>query len=436
MTKLLHRPLKAFAIYALIILAVSIPVYAWVVDYIWVNELDENNWLTLQHTKEKLEKQHFEAEELELVNRLWGQVQPGITISPAPQKQAFQDSVYEVIRPNEYDTDNGEDRFRGLKSSIELNGKPYFITIETNVEESDETFMAITLVTAGFLVILVLGFMVLNRKISKSSWQPFYQTLLNLRAFDLSRSKGLELEDTNILEFQELNESLQKLVERNLAVYQQQKAFTENASHELQTPIALLKSKLDLLLQEKGISPEISEIINGIEAPLSRLSRINKNLLLLAKVENQQFEQQEDIDIKSAIEFCISLFEDYAENEQISIYNDIQESYTIQANPFLLETLLNNLFSNAIRHNVENGSIILKLANGTLSIYNSGNSALNQDSLFKRFSSSTSNKVSSGLGLAIVSEVAKQYGWQISYAFEKDHHIFSVNFWNSDFLPN
>lgn len=436
MTKLLNRPLKVFVIYALIILAISIPVYAWVVDYIWVNELDENNWLTLQHTKEKLRNQHFEKEELEIVNRLWGQVQPGISISPAGQKQVFQDSIYQVIRPNEYDTDNGEDRFRGLKSYAEIGGKPYFITIETNVEESDETFMAITLVTAGFLVILVLGFIVLNRRISKSSWQPFYQTLLNLRAFDLSRSKGLELEDTNIREFKELNDSLQKLVERNLAVYQQQKAFTENASHELQTPIALLKSKLDLLLQEKKIGPEISEIISGIEAPLSRLSRINKNLLLLAKVENQQFAEQEDIDVKAAMAFCISLFEDYANNKQIRIYNEIHESYILQANPFLLETLLNNLFSNAIRHNVENGSIILKLENGILSLHNSGTTALNEDSLFKRFASSTENKISSGLGLAIVKEVARQYGWQVSYSFESNHHIFSINFWNSNFLPN
>ncbi len=428
MTKLLDRPLKAFAIYALIILVISIPVYAWVVDFIWVNELDENNWLTLQHTKEKLENQHFEEEELEIVNRLWGQVQPGISISPAPQKQAFQDSVYEVIRPNIYDTDNGEDRFRGLKSYAEINGKPYFIVIETNVEESDETFMAITLVTATFLVILVLGFIILNRRISKSSWQPFYQTLLKLRAFDLSRSKGLELEDSNIQEFRELNESLQKLVERNLAVYQQQKAFTENASHELQTPIALLKSKLDLLLQEKEISPEISEIINGIEAPLSRLSRINKNLLLLAKVENQQFESQEEIDIKSAMAFCITLFEDYAENQRIAIYNDIRESHLIQANPFLLETLLNNLFSNAIRHNEEGGSIFLKLANGRLSIHNSGKAPLDESSLFERFSSSTKNKVSSGLGLAIVKEIAKQYNWQVSYRFENKLHVFSVNF--------
>lgn len=436
MTKLLHRPLKAFAIYALVILIISIPVYVYVVDRIWVHELDENNWLTLQHTKEKLQSQQFKDEELAMISRLWGEVHPGITISRTDRKAIVKDSVYQVIRPNEYDTENGKDRFRGLKSYVKINGQTYFITIETNVEESDETFLAIALVTAGFLIVLVLGFMLLNRKIAKSSWQPFYNTLDQLRSFDLSRSKKLELENNNILEFQELNESLQKLVERNLAVYQQQKAFTENASHELQTPIALLKSKLDLLLQEKGISPEISEIINSIEAPLSRLSRINKNLLLLAKVENQQFEEQEDIDIRSAMAFCISLFEDYAQNEQIEVHNHIQESYFVQANPFLLETLLNNLFSNAIRHNLKNGSIILKLENGILTILNSGQVALDENSLFQRFSSSTASKVSSGLGLAIVSEVAKQYGWQVSYAFEKGHHIFSVNFWNSNFLPN
>jgi prenyltransferase beta subunit len=137
MTKLLNRPLKAFTIYSLIILLISVPVYVLVVDYIWVSELDENNWLTLQHTKEKLKSRNFTEDDIEKINQIWGALQPGVSIIKKHATQHLQDSVYEVQRLNVYDTDDGEDRFRGLKSFIEINGLAYQITIETNVEESD-----------------------------------------------------------------------------------------------------------------------------------------------------------------------------------------------------------------------------------------------------------------------------------------------------------
>jgi hypothetical protein len=115
MTKLLNRPLKAFALYALLVLLISVPVYVLVVDYIWTSELDENNWLTLEHTKQRLQTKQFTPAEIENINHIWGELQPGVSIVRAENKISFQDSVYEAIRPNEYDEDDGEDRFRGLK---------------------------------------------------------------------------------------------------------------------------------------------------------------------------------------------------------------------------------------------------------------------------------------------------------------------------------
>ena len=428
MTKLLNRPLKAFALYALIILLISIPVYVLVVDYIWTSELDEHNWLTLQHTKQRLKSKQFSAAEIENINHIWGELQPGVSIVKTESKVSLQDSVYETIRPNEFDKDDGEDRFRGLKSYIEINGDTYILTIETNVEESDETFAAIAVVTLLFFVILIVGFILLNRRIAAKSWNSFYQTLSSLKSFELSKDTTIHLPDSDILEFREMNQSLQQLITKSVSAFQQQKSFTENASHELQTPIALLKSKLDLLIQEKNISPEISEILNSIDAPLSRLSRINKNLLLLAKVENHQYGAKERIDLKDYIESTITLFEDYLDEKQLQLSNGVSESILVNANSFLIETLIHNLFSNAIRHTPKGGQITLSYRQGLFKVINSGKERLDKSKLFERFSSTTKDKVSSGLGLAIIHEIAKKYGWLVTYDFESGFHIFSVRF--------
>lgn len=428
MTKLLNKPLKAFALYVLIILLISIPAYVLVIDYIWTSELDENNWLTLQHTRQRLQSKEFTQAEIENINQVWGELQPGVSIAKAKGRIALQDSVYEILRPNFFDEDDGEDRFRGLKSFVEINGQPYVITIETNVEETDETFAAVAVVTLLFFVILILGFILLNRRIAEQTWRPFYHTLSSLKSFELTKDSSINLPESDIQEFQEMNQSLLQLIKNNVDAYQQQKAFTENASHELQTPIALLKSKMDLLIQQRGVSPEISEILNSIQAPLARLSRINKNLLLLAKVENHQYSLIEQVDIREFMESYIRLFEDYLDDKQLQLSIKAEGSLIIRANSFLVETLIHNLFSNAIRHTPESGKIEIFCSENTLQVKNTGNESLDQTRLFERFSTTAKEQVSSGLGLAIVREVANKYQWKVSYHFESGFHVFRVSF--------
>lgn len=428
MTRLLNKPLKAFALYAMIILVISIPVYVLVIDYIWKSELDENNWLTLQHTKQNLQSKQFTPVEIENINQIWGELQPGVSIVKAENTIFFKDSIYEVIRPNVYDEDDGKDRFRSLKSLVQLNGEPYILTIETNVEESDETFAAVALITLLFFVILIFGFILLNKRIAAKTWYSFYQTLSSLKSFELSKDSAIYLPESDIQEFQELNQSLHYLIANNVNTYQQQKSFIENASHELQTPIALLKSKMDLLIQQKDISPEIRELVNSIAAPLSRLSRINKNLLLLAKVENHQYSNQEQLDIKEFIETGIILFEDYLNEKQFELSNHLTKSLVVNANSFLLETLIYNLLSNTIRHTQKGGKINIYSNENSIVISNSGKESLDHTQLFKRFSSTTKDKISSGLGLAIIQEIANKYEWKVLYSFESGFHIFSVSF--------
>ncbi|MFC5624213.1 sensor histidine kinase [Algoriphagus winogradskyi] len=426
MIKLLDKPFKAFTIYAMVILLVSIPLYFLVVDWIWVTEIDDNHEIIMERIENRFEQAHVSGHDLETILHTWNTLQPSSSIMAISENITRQDSIYEVTKYNEYE---GEwDRFRGLQTVIQIDKKPYLLNIETNVEEAYETIFAIGLVTVVLYGILVFGFIQLNRKISKSVWDPFESTLNKLKSFDLSMSKEVSFEPTDIEEFDALNRTISKLISENVSAYNQQKAFVANASHELQTPIALLKSKLDMLFQDEKLSSEQSELVNAIQIPLARLTRVNKNLLLLARIDNSKFSDISEIDFAEKVEKSEELLQDYIVEKQLDFHKKALGKCVFLCSKFLAETVVNNLLSNAIRHTSKNGEVSVEWDETGFSFKNSGNEALNQDLLFKRFSISTTETTNSGLGLAIVKEICKQNGWDINYNFLDHFHIFSVRF--------
>lgn len=427
MNKLLHKPFKAFTIYALLILAGSIPVYYFVVDFIWNKELDEHNQIIKERIETRLISNPIPEQKLDTILKFWNVMQPGTTLESVATA-IEKDSIYTVIRQNKHGDLIERDRFRGLIAPLTIAGKPYRLTVETNVEETDETLVAIALVTFTFFSLLVIGFILLNKRIARRIWQPFQNTLQKLKSFDLATDSTIAFEKTNIEEFEDLNQTLTKLIDKNVTVYQLQKTFIENASHELQTPLAVLKSKMDLLLQQQNMTEKQLDILNAINIPLSRVTRINKNLLLLAKIENHQFETTETIALKSIVAESLEMLADYTADKGIQPEFYAIEAPVISGNRSLLEILINNLLTNAIRHNIPNGKLRVELNGTTLSFLNSGVTALHSDQLFQRFSVTSSETTNSGLGLAIVKEICNRYQWEIVYDFDSNMHRFTVHF--------
>lgn len=425
MKPLLSKTTKPFIIYVLIILVISIPTYYLVVDAIWKHELDEHNDIVARKTASQINSLKLSEEKLIETIQLWNDVQPSTNIRKLEKNDNLKDSIFIVEKPHDFLHFEEIDRFRCLSKVIYLNKKPYRFNIETNIEETQETIFFISITTVFLFVLIVGGLLVLNRRLSKSVWKPFRETLDQLKTFSLNNQTKIEFSKTDVSEFDELNQSLTKLIEHNVSVYKTQKEFTENASHELQTPLAILKNKLDILLQNQDLTEKQYQIAEEMNRALSRSSRINKNLLLLAKIDNKQFDS-ETFHLDEVLNQSLEILQEHFEQKNISVNTEISDNVKVNGNIGLTEVLINNLIINAIRHTSINGSILIRLSQSEFEVSNSGTGKLNGDLLFKRFSRFSKDNNGSGLGLAIVQEICKSQNWTIDYRFENNNHIFSV----------
>ncbi|MHA4895336.1 sensor histidine kinase [Pedobacter sp. PWIIR3] len=424
MTKLLDKPLKAFTIYAFLVLLCSIPVYFFMVDRIWIHEVNEHNLIVSESTKQNLIRLKLSNAELDTATQLWNKLTPETKLQE--EKQLRSDSSYTVYRNNTYLPEKGYDRYHGLVTYFKLNDRIYSLTVETNIEESYETIADITFLTVVFFIILLLGFVKLNKRISAKLWRPFYSTLEKMKAFDLNKEQHISFEITDVNEFEEMNNSINKLVSSNVAVFRQQKEFTENASHELQTPLAIVQAKLDLLVQDAFLTESQSAIIEDTQKALSRISRINKNLLLLAKIENQQFMDKELITMSEPINDILNLLSGLLDEKTINL--KVLQDVQVESNKIMVEILLTNLMMNAVRYSGPNAEINMILADGQLSVSNIGSESLNASKLFKRFSTAAYQTPGSGLGLSIVKQICSRYGWEILYDYLNQQHTFTIIF--------
>ena len=427
MKNLLQKSLKQLSIFAFIVFVLSIPSYFLLVDWIWIKELDENNKLIAQRIENEFNSQKISKENIQQNIKFWNEIQPVSKIK-ANQPALQKDSLYTIRRQNIYFDTESIDRFRGLMTNIKINDQNYVLVVETNVEETEETVVYIAIATLVFFLILVLGFWILNRRLSRTVWLPFQDTLEKLKSFKLNSNSSLEFQETDIKEFAELNETLDKLLKHNINTFNQQKEFTENASHELQTPLAILKNKLDILLQSPDLTEKQYHIAEEMNKALIRSSRINKNLLLLAKIENNQFDSSENIDISSQVIESLENLKEHFEEKEITLIEKIAPNVHLLGNSSLTEILIHNLLINALRHTNPKGKIRVNLSSDSFEVSNSGEKELNTQFLFTRFSKNSKSSQGSGLGLAIVHEICKNQGWKIQYLFMDQEHHFVVHF--------
>ncbi len=307
----------------------------------------------------------------------------------------------------------------------------YRITLRRSYKENKDYMLAITISLMAVFIILFVSLFFMNRSIAKKIWSSFFKNLDTLKHFSLPQNEyPLTLQKSEIDEFQELNHVMEKLTERVISDYQSLKAFTVNASHEIQTPLAVMITKLEMLLQSPALTEQQVRDLHFVYSAAQRLSKLNHNLLLLAKIENNRFEDTEDIVLQNVINTQLELLYDFIHLKELDLQvNMPSQSVVVKANRYLVGILVANLLNNAVLHNIQRGNLFLSLTKKDLRIENTGHLLqVDPDKLFDRFYKADTSSDSPGLGLAIVKQICNSYQWRITYIYSNRQHTVTVLF--------
>lgn len=316
---------------------------------------------------------------------------------------------------------------RGLISSVTVGNNYYKILIIVSKVETEDLIRLIFTITIGVILLLLLVLFLTNRFILNRLWQPFYNIMGELRLFNITDRHEIPQVNTTIDEFKELNIAVVDMAGRAKHEYEDLKAFTENASHELLTPIAVINSKLDTLIQTENFSDQQSKLLNDLYTAASRLTRLNQSLLLLAKIENKLMHDRQQFDLLDLVEEMTGQFEEIFSDKGLKVTCKLG-SKQINANRYLTEILLSNLISNAIRHNYGGGEVIIGLSDAWLVIKNTGDTGpLSGEKIFTRFHKSSQSE-GSGLGLTISRQICESFGFRLEYLYDQGYHVFEVRF--------
>jgi signal transduction histidine kinase len=319
--------------------------------------------------------------------------------------------------------------YRMLTDYVNTGKKTYRVTLLKATLEEDDLMESLTNSLIIIIGVLMFSFFTLSWLLSKWLWRPFYLTLKKLAGYELKNNSRLELAHTKIKEFDHLNLALEKMTDKIYSDFLLQKEFTENASHEMQTPLAVIKARLELLMQSEKLGEKEMQDVQAIETSVNKLSALNKALLLLAKISNKQFSDEKELSLKNTVERVLANYKDMAEAKNISVTSLFDNDIRFTINSALCDILVTNLIQNAIRHNQNGGRITIGIKGNTLTLSNTGE-ALNikPEELFVRFKKNDNSKESLGLGLAIVKSIAEAYGLSIGYSYTGGLHAFVVTF--------
>lgn len=303
--------------------------------------------------------------------------------------------------------------------------------------EREDFILTITGLQTGVFLLLLLGLGLINRRMTRQLWQPFTDALHRIQQFRLETDPAPRWPPTLVAEFGELHQALTMLINRNQAVYSSQKQFTENASHEMQTPLAIISAELEMLFQTDDLPEAHLGYVQRATEAAQRLAQINKALLLLTQIENQQFTDAQPVNIGTLVSRMLDANADFIEHKQLTLTYQQTGSPAVQMNPQLAEVLLGNLVRNAIRHTPAGGRLICLVTPESVQVVNTGEPLpFPPESLFDRFVKNPALPEATGLGLAIARQIAHRYGLTLTYSYDTQQqaHQFTLGLTPTAFL--
>lgn len=307
--------------------------------------------------------------------------------------------------------------------------KAYFMKTSLPIRDENKLAYDILYTLISSFLLLIFFLVIVNYGISKVLLKGFYTLLRNIRSFDLKKSSSFKPVHSGIKEFQQLNTVLSHLTKKISSDYSNLKEFSENISHEIQTPLSIIRSRVEYLYQMPELGEKSAEDLNAINQSVTRISRINQALILISKIQNNQFPKTTIVYIGRRLKEHLTLFSDLMESKKVTIKLEADEEVSVKMNSDLADILLANLVSNAIRHNVSGGTINILLNKKELLIENTGMlMEVDPASLFERFAKVDTNSTSPGLGLAIIRKIVELYNMDIVYNVTEDLHTMRIIF--------
>ena len=276
-------------------------------------------------------------------------------------------------------------------------------------------------------VLLLLVILLITAWVYRRNMKPLYRLLGWLDRYQLGHPNEPLDNKTTITEFHHLNETVTEFAGRNEKLFEQQKQFIGNASHEMQTPLAICRNRLEMLMEDENLSERQLEELMKTHRTLENLTRMNRSLLLLCKIENGQYMDKHPVGLNELLKHYIDDYQEVYAYRKIRVEMRLDESFCVEMNDSLATVLVTNLLKNAFVHNVEEGLIRLETDGQVLVIRNTGGEALDGKRIFERFYQGKKKEGSTGLGLALVDTICKMSQLHIRYFYENGLHCFEIS---------
>lgn len=347
-------------------------------------------------------------------------------ISLEPVEQGFKlDTIYTDQRVIEQDTLN----YRVLIHAFDTEMGTYLMEVGKTIETIDQYKRPLQRIATYVLLGLILITLIIDLFYTRFLLRPLIkiiQTKIINRKFPFNENT-VPIKTTTS-DFRFLDDSLIKLMEQIHLAFEKEREFTANASHELMTPIGILQNKIENLMGEPEIGDLVQERLIGMQKTLNRLKRIVHSLLLISRIENDQFTKKESVKVFELFEDILDEIGHRLSEKNISLETYLSKDIVLKnINRDLLFQMIYNLINNAIRYNKDSGFIHIKdrfNADGTYAIdlIDSGIGIPKEEisTIFNRFKKANKSEDSGGygLGLSIVKSIADYH--QISISVESD----------------
>lgn len=307
-------------------------------------------------------------------------------------------------------------------------GRSYELTVSTPTIEKADLKMAVLGWIVFLYIALLLTIILINVWVFQRSMKPLYVLLGWLDNYRIGKPNAPLLNDTKITEFRKLNEAAIRNAQRGEQQFEQQKQFIGNASHELQTPLAICRNRLEMLMEDESLSELQLEELAKTHRTLEHITKLNSSLLLLSKIDNGQFTDTKTVEVNTLLHQYLKDYEEVYAYRKIAVVVEEEGKLHVVMNESLAVILLTNLLKNAFVHNKEGGQIRIIITEDSCTFRNSGvEHPLQAAHIFERFYQGDKKEGSTGLGLAIVHSICKLQHLRLRYYFEEGEHCFEFS---------